>query len=391
MQDIIQIIINNKEWAFSGIGVTIFTIIIGFLFKSKKEDKVSNNIYLNNKVETDKDKIVINNNFENDSMNSNLYKDLLHKPITQIGDTVEATMKFVTLPFKFLGMTSDELEKKYKKFISDSINKIPKEKIVQPSPLIASKLLDNVKYSFNTDNELLTKMFSDLLSSSMDKDLKEQIHPSYIDNLSNMNYVDACICKLLMENGAIHKSTFSFSEKLNLFKSSTTNKEMAVFMGMSSIYTICYKNYTGSISEISNEEFGLSISFLKSIGVISVDKEIFSSSKEYMKNINTMLNRYYKYNFPHKSKFFEYIYCNYEKEEIDFNYDLHKAFSFVTNELSATNDNKFCEYETKLDIDYENIEVKRITITLTDYGYGFLKNCIKDCITVDSPDYHNVV
>ena len=35
MEEIIDWIIRNKEWVFSGIGVAILTLIIGFLFKKE--------------------------------------------------------------------------------------------------------------------------------------------------------------------------------------------------------------------------------------------------------------------------------------------------------------------------------------------------------------------
>ena len=41
MKDFIDWVIENKEWVFSGIGVAIITLILGFLFK---KESVRNNL-----------------------------------------------------------------------------------------------------------------------------------------------------------------------------------------------------------------------------------------------------------------------------------------------------------------------------------------------------------
>ena len=367
MQDLLQVIINNKEWAFSGIGVMILSVVFGVILKKNKKYKNKNTISIDGKNKINGNIIV--NDIENETKKSDLYTDLLQKPIIQVGETIEATMKFVTLPFKFLGMTSEELEKKYRTFICNSINKIPRDKISQPSPSIAVKILDNVKYSFSESDELLTNMFSDLLSSSMNKDTQNSIHPSYIENLSNMTYVDAYICKYLMENRTMRKSSFIFFES---FKS----------MGMYRRGQINSKDYTELIDKnFDDEQVEVSMAYLKSIDVISIEKEEFLTTKEYMKNINKIINNYRscKFSFPHKSKFFNYIYNNYSKEteDVDYKYDFYTEHLFLPFELNEINDDKFCKYESRIKIDYENLKVKRAIISLTEYGYAFLTKCIK--------------
>ena len=55
-------------------------------------------------------------------------------------------MKFVALPFKFLGLTSEELEDKYAIFLKNAINKVPKKDCVMPKGVVAAPLLDHVKF-----------------------------------------------------------------------------------------------------------------------------------------------------------------------------------------------------------------------------------------------------
>ena len=84
----------------------------------------------------------------------------------QIGLSAEGLLKFVALPFKFLGLKSDQLEKKYTKFIEDAINDVPKQKLTPPKSSIIAPLLDYVKFCFTDEpgNDLLQYMFSKLLS-----------------------------------------------------------------------------------------------------------------------------------------------------------------------------------------------------------------------------------
>lgn len=42
INDIVSYICDNKEWIFSGIGVPVVGIIIGFIAKKKRDDKNQN-------------------------------------------------------------------------------------------------------------------------------------------------------------------------------------------------------------------------------------------------------------------------------------------------------------------------------------------------------------
>lgn len=38
MENIWKLIVDNKEWAFSGVGVMLISIVLGFVFKNKSDD-----------------------------------------------------------------------------------------------------------------------------------------------------------------------------------------------------------------------------------------------------------------------------------------------------------------------------------------------------------------
>lgn len=129
-----------------------------------------------------------------------LYSDLLKPSIGQVGKTCQNILKFVSLPFSFLGMTADELEKKYKAFISSTLNKVPNDKVEAPSPLVAGPLLEHVKYVFdNKQEKRIEDMFSELLANASNSSLKAYAQPSYVYSLQQLTWIEAEILNLIYE------------------------------------------------------------------------------------------------------------------------------------------------------------------------------------------------
>lgn len=155
-----------------------------------------------------------------------LYTDLVQPSARRLGKTADDILKFVSLPFSFLGMTSEELENKYKTFITSALNKIPEEKREKPSPLVAGPLLDHVKFLFNDEMEKpLEEMFSELLKNACTKDTKKSVQPSYIYSLKQITWVEANLLQLLFKEnddidfgGCVFKKLHDVPEKtINVF------------------------------------------------------------------------------------------------------------------------------------------------------------------------------
>lgn len=165
--------------------------------------------------EMDKENITTNL-FE---LSEKVYDDGLSKSVMTVGDAMADLLKFIALPFSFLGMTSDELLNRYKKFLEKSINKVPREKIIRPEAIILSKLFEDVKFVFS-DN-VLEEMFSNLLAASINKDTSANIHVSFVNIISQLDTVDAKlikeihdteifpICDIYFANNIIKEKIFS--------------------------------------------------------------------------------------------------------------------------------------------------------------------------------------
>ena len=122
-------------------------------------------------------------------LSKEIYKDIGHPVFKEVGNIGESLMKFVALPFKFLGLTAEQLEKKYAIFLEGALNKIKKEDQVVPRAVISAPLLEHVKFVFDEDG--LCEMFSNLLANSLHKDIENMVHPAYTEVLKQMSPVDA--------------------------------------------------------------------------------------------------------------------------------------------------------------------------------------------------------
>ena len=117
-----------------------------------------------------------------------IYSDVGHPVFKEVGNIGSSLMKFIALPFKFLGMTADELEKKYSVFLEKTIQKIPKENYVVPRSVIVAPLLDHVKFIFNEEG--ISEMFSNLLANAMNANIEKLVHPAFVEMLKQMSPLD---------------------------------------------------------------------------------------------------------------------------------------------------------------------------------------------------------
>lgn len=127
----------------------------------------------------------------------NAVKNLTDKPTQNIGQT------FADAWYLVFGGISQKAEKRrmqyahdlecYQKELTESIDKIPNDKRIEPSIQVTAQALDNSKYCISS--EKLRKMFVNLISGTMNKDTEPLIHPSFPEILKQMNEKDAKILK----------------------------------------------------------------------------------------------------------------------------------------------------------------------------------------------------
>lgn len=260
-------------------------------------------------------------------LTSKVYDDVAHSGLKEAGDMVGNIMSFVALPFTFLGMTANELKKKYQSFISSALNKVSKKDYIEPSSEKIGLLLDQAKFSFN--HEEMCSMFEDLLASFCDKSFSYMVHPYYIHILSQLSPNDAHVLKLLTAKREIPCIDI-------IYKSSLGNMTIVV----------ANEYYLPASDEDERKKNQLSLCLLRELNIISQNKsekiQLFYGGDGYTELIES-----------------EYIIQETKRLNNSLTMPLIK--------------------ETNHKIDF-NIEIDKYSLSFTDVGLQFIKCCIRDAV-----------
>lgn len=68
--------------------------------------------------------------------------------------------------------------------LAEKLKHIPEEKIAEPEPYVAVPALQQLSYSF--DSEELRELYANLLASSMNTDTKYDVHPAFVDIIKQL-------------------------------------------------------------------------------------------------------------------------------------------------------------------------------------------------------------
>lgn len=95
------------------------------------------------------------------------------------------------------------LQKEYnfsetEKLLSQKLELIDPNKIVQPETHIAVPALQAISYSM--DNEDLRNLYANLLSKSMNMDTKDSIHPAFVEIIKQLSPLDAKVLSIICNN-----------------------------------------------------------------------------------------------------------------------------------------------------------------------------------------------
>lgn len=83
--------------------------------------------------------------------------------------------------------------KQYQQELEQAINSIPTDKKVEPSIQVTAQALENSKYCISSES--LRKMFVNLISGTMNRNMGPHIHPSFPEIIKQMSSTDAEILK----------------------------------------------------------------------------------------------------------------------------------------------------------------------------------------------------
>lgn len=303
-----------------------------------------------------------------------IYNDIASPSMKQVGLSAEGLLKFVALPFKFLGLTAEELEKKYVKFICDAINRVPKQKLTHPQSSIVAPLLDYAKFSFTDEhgNDLLRDMFSKLLSSAINIDSSTRLRKSFVEVMRFLSENEAKLLQWCYDEIEEHLSHRIIG--------------LGEFYDMGIITSFIYWNNGEKTFEIPATTPGVfpylnfpvaeSLDLLSSLGLI-IFKRDFENGYVFFKNLIDLKEKGLV-NFKIPALFDNAIsqaknikIYGEEKKSSD------KFLSFLLeSEISQLYD-MLSQCENISSEQLINLSIVRTKVAITDYGKQFLNCCIK--------------
>lgn len=132
---------------------------------------------------------------------SKIYDDVVSpsaKPLGNILSLVTRAINVALSPYD-LWLTKKELNiQRTKKLLEQELLNIPPDKIVQPESYVAVPALQQIAYSFDSDE--LRKMYAKLLATSMNSDKKWEVHPAFVDIIKQLTPDEAKFLSKLKNN-----------------------------------------------------------------------------------------------------------------------------------------------------------------------------------------------
>ena len=189
----------------------------------------------------------------------NAVKNLTDTPTKNVGQTLGDLWYLV-----FGGIThaadkrrmkyAADLEKFHKE-LTESVDKIPDEKKVEPSIQITAQALENSKYCISSES--LRNMFTKLISGTMNKDFESLVHPSFPEMIKQMDENDAHILMELKRKS----NRVPVAEYREIFHSDQS-------------HIVHFTNaYISDLFHISMAECSYSLSSLQRMGLLEITYE----------------------------------------------------------------------------------------------------------------------
>lgn len=130
-----------------------------------------------------------------------VYNDGVKATVVQTGEIIESVVGLFNNVVFYLVKKANALFKykleDFKNELEQKLSSIPEEKLVEPDLMIAGPALEALKYTYDKDE--LRNMYLNLLTSSMNKDIKDKAHPSYVEIIRQLTPLDAKVFKRLQD------------------------------------------------------------------------------------------------------------------------------------------------------------------------------------------------
>ena len=130
------------------------------------------------------------------------YKDVVHPVAENTGKVLALLPQVVNaalLPVRKWILYRDAQYEAVEQLLAKKLESIPPSEIVSPKPHVAVPALNAIAYSM--DSEELRNMYANLLASSMSKNMRENVHPSYVEIIKQLMPDEAKIMQFMYSAG----------------------------------------------------------------------------------------------------------------------------------------------------------------------------------------------
>lgn len=227
----------------------------------------------------------------------NAVKNLTDAPSKGMGQTLSDVWYLV---FGGITQAADKRRMKYahdlklyEQELSQSIDSIPKENLIEPNIQITAQALENSKYCI--ESKELRALFVNLISSSMNNDFTENIHPSFAEIIKQMSPLDAKILKTMEPDTPFPLASYIMRDVQN-----------------QDYQTILSDVYFAPFENVTIEQICSSISSLERLGIIKIvtgsminDKSFYEpfEKTEYYQNLSSKSKRFEVHQKPQIKKY----------------------------------------------------------------------------------------
>ncbi len=210
-----------------------------------------------------------------------VYQDVLQPAAQEIGkalQTVAKTVHIALAPVSALIWGYEQFRDFIEHDVVDRLKNVPAERIINPPPNIAGPALEALRYTGY--DEVLRKLYANLLATALDAKTVEQAHPSFVQIIQQLTRDDALLLNRIAEGSAETASRPAPIVDVYVAKPAFPDAEISIQMIM-----------TPKILRLSvlGEEAGCSVSEmtpsllenLKSLGLIEMPRKEYSAEGTY--------------------------------------------------------------------------------------------------------------
>ncbi len=130
-----------------------------------------------------------------------VYPDLIKPAAIELGKGLETVAKSVNValaPLSGLVWGYDRIKSWLESSLTKQLKDVPNEKIITPDLHVVGPAVESLRFAANNEN--IRDMFAKLIATSMNKDVAESAHPTFVEILKQMSSDEAKIVPMFLNN-----------------------------------------------------------------------------------------------------------------------------------------------------------------------------------------------